>query len=263
MKTVLIIGANSFIGKSFHKYATAISNKNIIIDMISASNGDWKKKSFEEYDVVLHLSGMVHIKEKKDMEVIYDTVNHRMAVDIAKKAKESSVKQFIFMSSASVFGSKVTCITKDTVPHPTTLYGKSKFAAEQDIISLKTNDFKVAIMRPPMVYGEGCKGNYPRLEKLAKVTPVFPKFHNKRSMIHINKLCDFIYTLIMQESCGFFHPQDDEYVDTCELFVKIRREMGKRTWLIGWFNFAVRFLSKHVGSMNKLFGNFFYEKNLI
>lgn len=264
MKKVLIIGSNSYIGKSLQDYIhkNGFINSTVLITMISASNGEWKSEDLSQYDTILHLSGIVHQKEKEDMEVLYDKVNHRMPVAIAKKAKENNVKQFIFMSTAAVYGEKATCITKDTEPNPTTYYGRSKFAAEQDIRKLQTKEFGVTIVRPPMVYGQGCKGNYPRLVKLAGKTPIFPEFHNKRSMIHIDTLCSFLYELIIHDNCGCYFPQDEEYVDTSELVVKLRKEMGKRTLLIKSFNPIIRLLMKYSNSLNKIFGDCYYTEKV-
>lgn len=260
MKKVLIIGSNSYIGKSLQDYIheKGFNNTTILITMVSASNGEWKLEDLSQYDTILHLSGIVHRREKEDMEELYDKVNHSLPVAIAKKAKASKVKQFIFMSTAAVYGEKVTCITKDTEPDPTTYYGKSKLAAEQDIRKLQTEEFVVTIVRPPMVYGQGCKGNYPRLVKLASRIPIFPEIHNKRSMVHINTLCSFLYELIIQDSSGYYFPQDEEYVDTCELFVKLRTDMGKRTLLIRGFNPFIRLLMKYSNSLNKMFGDCYY-----
>ena len=263
MKKILVIGANSYIGQNFQKYVSSYHNENMTVKLVSASDGAWKQEVFSLYDVVLHLSGIVHRKETKDMEELYDEVNHIMAVQVAKKAKESVVKQFIFMSTAAIFGATATHITTDTTPNPTTYYGKSKLAAEQDIIKLQGREFKVAIVRPPLVYGQGCKGNYKRLVKLAKLTPIFPEIHNKRSMIHINTLSEFLHMLIEEEGRGYYHPQDTEYVDTCELVVKLRKGMGKKTWVTSAFNVPVRFIAQHVGSVGKMIGDCYYDRNLM
>ena len=263
MKKVLIIGAHSYIGKKFKEYAFNHKLEDLTVDMASASNGAWKKVSFSEYDVVLHLSGIVHSKEKKSMEVLYYEVNHKLAVKIAKRAKEGGVKQFIFMSTAAVYGAYIGCITKETVPNPTTYYGKSKLAAEQDIIKLQSEEFKVAIIRPPMVYGEGCKGNYPRLVKLSKYTPIFPEFHNKRSMLHIDNLLDYLIQYIRQESYGYFYPQDDDYVDTCKMLENIRKKMGKKTKLFPYSNKLINLLiKKNIKVFQKMFGDLYYDKSL-
>ena len=263
MKKILVIGANSYIGQNFQKYVSSYNNKNMTVKLVSASDGAWKQEDFSLYDTILHLSGIVHRKETKDMEELYDEVNHKMAVEVAKKAKESAVKHFVFMSSAAIFGANAERITTDTTPNPTTYYGKSKHAAEQDIIKLQGRGFKVAIVRPPLVYGQGCKGNYERLIKFAKLIPIFPEIHNKRSMIHINTLSEFLHMLIEEEGRGYYHPQDTEYVDTCELVVKLRNGMGKKTWVTRVFNSPIRFIAKHVGSVNKMIGDFYYDRNLM
>jgi len=181
MKRVLVIGANSYIGKKFYEYVKREKNNEIYIDMVSASDGGWRKVDFSRYDSVLHLAAIVHKKEKKNMKELYYQVNYRMAVEVAKKAKENKVGHFIFMSTAAVFGNESVCISKDTIPNPVTLYGKSKLAAEQVINKMHCDSFKVAIVRAPVVYGYGCKGNYQKIVKLTKITPVFPEIENKKS----------------------------------------------------------------------------------
>lgn len=262
MKKVLVIGQNSYIGNKFTQYVNTYYKESISVEQISGSTGEWQDEEFSNYDIILHLSAIVHQRENPKLIDVYDKVNHLMAVDIADKAKKSEVKQFIFMSTAAVYGNNVTYITKDTVPNPTTYYGKSKLAAEEDIIKLQTKEFKVAIIRPPMVYGEGCKGNYAKLVKLARYTTVFPKVNNKRSMIHVDVLVKFIIKLINEVSSGYYHPQDERYVNTSEMIVKIRKESGKQTYLIGGFNLIINFLKRYVTSINKMFTDFYYDTHL-
>lgn len=261
MKKVLVIGANSYIGNSFLKFTDSYFKRSgsIHLEAISASNGAWKTEDYSNYDTVLLLSGIVHRKENTGMEELYDKVNHRMAVKIAELSKKGLVKQFIFLSTAAVYGEDAKRITKDTEPNPTTLYGKSKLAAERDIIELQSDKFRVAILRVPMVYGEGCKGNYPRLVKLAKWVPIFPKLHNRRSMLHIDALCRFLYELIELGDGGYYYPQDDKYVDTCEFIVKLRRDIGKKTWLIRIFNPGILFFMKYNKSLHKMFDDCYYD----
>src|SRR5699024_4967609 len=101
---------------------------------------------------------------------------------------------------------------ENTPTNPKNTYGKSKSDAEKLIIELETDDFKVAILRPPMVYGEGCKGNYQLLRRVALVSPIFPDFKNKRSMIHIDVLSKKIERIIVKNEHGIFCPQDTQYV---------------------------------------------------
>lgn len=267
MKKILIVGANSYIGNTFEKY---IMNKysdhtemqtadEIIIEKVHASNGDWKDINYEQYDVVIILAAIVHQKEKDGMEELYQQVNYEMPIEIAKKAKNAGVKQLIFMSTAAVYASTVTHITKDTEPNPDTLYGKTKLEAEYKLREMETDEFCVSIIRPPMVYGEGCKGNYTRLVKLATYNPIYPKIHNKRSMISIDRLCNYMEEIIRNGSSGTFLPQDEEYADTIMTIKRIRMAQGKRTVLVSGTDWLVKLAMKRVGAVRKMFGDWYYE----
>lgn len=267
MKKILIVGANSYIGNTFEKY---IMNKysdhkemqtadGLIIEKVHASNGDWKDINYERYDVVMILAAIVHLKEKGGMEELYRQVNYNMPIEIATKARRAGVKQLIFMSTAAVYGSTVTHITKDTEPNPDTLYGKSKLEAEYKLKKMETEEFRVAIIRPPMVYGEGCKGNYTRLVKLATYNPIYPKIHNKRSMIHIDRLCSCMERLIFNNVGDIHFPQDSNYTDTVELIKEIRKRNGKRIYLIPGTAWIVRLSMKRINLIRKIFGDWWYE----
>lgn len=259
LKRVLIIGANSYIGTSFKKYIENLHEKELMLDRISARNEEWKLHDFSGYDVVLHLSGIVHRKEKKTETADYYRVNRDLAYNVAKKAKESKVGQFIFMSTAAVYGSNVSVITKDTIPCPNTHYGMAKLEAEQEIIDLHSSDYKVAIIRPPMVYGYGCKGNFKRLLLLAKITPIFPNIQNKRSMIYIDNLCEFISLLIEYEEWGYFHPQNAEYVCTSDIVKVIRESLGRKIYFTKALNWCIQSLLNRIGMVRKIFGDLYYE----
>lgn len=267
MRKILIVGANSYIGNAFEKH---IMNKcsshhemqtkdELIVEKVHASNGDWKYVNYEQYDVVIILAAIVHQKEKSEMEELYRQVNCDMPIEIASKAKMAGVKQLIFMSTAAVYGSVVTHITKDTKPNPDTLYGKSKLEAEYKIKEMETEEFRVAIIRPPMVYGEGCKGNYTRLVKLATYNPIYPKINNKRSMIHIDTLCDYMEEIIQNNSSDTFLPQDEKYADTILTIKRIRMAQGKRTVLVPGTAWLVKIVMKRIGAVRKMFGDWYYE----
>ena len=266
MKKILIIGANSYIGNAFEKHIknTCISHNkmqikdDLVIDKVHASNGDWKSVNYEQYDVVIVLAAIVHQKEKSGMEELYRQVNCDMPVEIAIKAKKAGVEQLIFMSTAAVYGSVVTHISKDTAPSPDTLYGKSKLEAERKLKEMQTEKFRVAIIRPPMVYGEGCKGNYTRLVKLATYNPIYPKIHNKRSMISIYKLCSCMEDIVRDSRSGTFLPQDEVYADTIMTIKRIRMAQGKRTVLVPGTAWLVRLVMKRVGAVRKMFGDWYY-----
>lgn len=256
MKRVLIIGANSYIGQKLHEYITNNCSNSIVTMLVSASDGSWEKVDFKGYDTVIHLAAIVHKKENKKMKELYDKVNHRLAVKVAKLAKNSGVKQFIFMSTAAVYGKITGYITKDTIPQPTTYYGISKLAAENDIQGLQGENFKVTIIRPPLVYGDGCKGNYAKLKKAANYFFIFPDIHNKRSVVNINKLNQFITQTILDNLVGIHFPQDDEFFDTCKAVVDERKAINKNTILIPGFIFA--FIINRINILRKIFGDFYY-----
>ncbi len=260
MKKLLVIGAHSYIGQKFSEYVMQMDNDDITVELVSASNESWRQADFSLYDSILHLSGIVHLREKKNMESLYYKVNYKLAVEVAQRAKQSQVKQFIFMSTVAVFGASEGRITMNTLPNPTTYYGKSKLVAEQEINKLQDKDFHVVIVRPPIVYGEKCKGNYARLVRLAKYTPVFPNYHNKRSMLNVVKLSECLVELIKNESSGYIHPQDDEYKETSELVKKIRENMGKKTILLKGLDPVIELLIHKVNIIKKLFGDLYYEE---
>lgn len=263
MKRILLIGANSYIGKQFKLYTDKKLNNTIEVDMISATNNEWKTHDFSNYNVVILLAAIVHKNESQLSKELYFKVNHLMAVDIATRAKQNKVEQLIFMSTAAVYGDKVSEITTHTIPSPTTLYGASKLAAEIDIVKLQDENFKVAIIRAPMVYGEGCKGNYNRLVLLAKYALIFPKIENKRSIVHVNNLIKYIIMLIDKELYGYYHPQENRYLNTCEFITNYRKENGKKTILIPGCKFIIIRLCKMNITIKKLFGDFYYLDSLI
>jgi len=259
MKKILITGAGSYIGNSFESYLSRFPGQYTAqtVDMI----GDgWKTFDFSGYDAVFHVAGIAHIKETPENASLYYAVNRDLAIATAQKAKTEGVKQFVFLSSMSVYGMEEGCITRDTVPSPKSNYGKSKLQAEEGLKQLRDDDFRVAILRPPMVYGEGCKGNYQSLVKFAKVMPFFPDYRNKRSMLHVDGLCEAVRNIVDQEQEGLFLPQDENYVCTCQMVQQIARDMGKTLPLLKILNPAVS-LVKHCTNMGrKAFGDLYYEK---
>lgn len=230
MKKILITGKNSYIGTSLDKWLMKDSDK-YKVDSISVKGDSWKSNDFSQYDVVFHVAGIAHVSSDPKMEELYFKINRDLTIEIARKAKVEGVNQFIFMSSIIVYGdgsSSKRIIGKDTNPMPSNFYGNSKLQAEEGIKILESDDFKIVVLRPPMIYGKGSKGNYPKLAKLAKLTPIFPDFYNERSMIHIDNLCEFLKVMIDKEESGLFFPQNKEYVQTSELVKKIFQKFMTR-----------------------------------
>jgi nucleoside-diphosphate-sugar epimerase len=263
MKRILITGANSYIGTSFEKWLSQWLDK-YTVDTIDMIGGKWRQASFANYDVVFHVAGIAHVSSDSKMKDLYYKVNRDLTIEAAMKAKVEGVKQFIFMSSIIVYGdssSNKRVINKNTVPTPSNFYGNSKLQAEEGIRGLENEEFKIVILRPPMVYGKGSKGNYPKLAKAAQKLPMFPDIDNERSMLHIDNLCEFIKIMIDNEESGLFFPQNKEYVKTSEMVRLISEVHGKKIVLTKAFNPILR-LMFGIGIVNKVFGNFVYELSM-
>ncbi len=269
MKRILITGANSYIGTSFENYLSQWPDE-YQVDTVDMVDGSWREKSFAGYDAVFHVAGIVHSnvgKVSSEQKALYYKVNTELTIETAQKAKQDGVKQFVFMSSASVYGDsapigKNKVITKDTVPQPANFYGDSKLQAEKGILPLNDGGFKVVILRPPMIYGKGCKGNYSVLSKLAKKLPLFPYVNNRRSMLYIDNFCEFVRLMIDNSESGIFLPQNKEYSNTSELVKLIGQAHGKKVRLIKGFTWALSIMSHFTGLVNKAFGSFCYDKEL-
>lgn len=255
MKNVLITGANSYIGLSFEKWVAQYPNM-YSVDTVDMIDGTWKNKDFSQYDSVFHVAGIAHIRETKKNAELYYKVNRDLAVITAQKAKSDGVKQFIYLSSMSVYGIETGIITGATIPNPRNNYGKSKLQAEEQIKNLEDENFRIAVLRPPMVYGQGCKGNYQTLAKYALKLPVFPNIQNKRSMIYIDNLSEFVRCLIDNGESGLFCPQNKEYVCTSEMIKLIACMHGKKIRLTGFFNPLIKALiTLKIKYINKVFGD--------
>lgn len=268
MKKILITGKDSYIGVSFENYIRQFDGYSVeTVDMI---DGIWRNMSFAQYDVVFHVAGIAHSdfgKISEERKSIYYKVNTDLAIETAEKAKKEGVKQFVFMSSASVYGEsapigKIKRITKDTQPSPANYYGDSKVQAEKGLELLKDGDFKIVVLRPPMIYGENCKGNYPTLSKFAKKLPIFPYVKNERSMLYVGNLTEFIKLMIDNNEDGVFFPQNAEYTNTSELVKLISQVHDKHLLLVKGFSWALKIMSKFTGLVNKAFGNLTYDMEL-
>ena len=267
MKRIMIIGAGSYIGTSVEKYLCESFPAEYEVDTVDVTTSAWREKSFAGYDVVYHVAGIAHsdsgkISPAKEEE--YRRVNTVLTVETARKAKAEGVRQFIFMSSAIVYGKsgrigRKKVITQTTAPRPANCYGESKLQAERGILPLCDERFRVCILRPPMVYGKGSKGNFPLLEKFARKTNVFPYVQNERSVLYIGNLVEFVRLMIDNEEQGVFWPQNAEYANTSELVGMIGAANGRKIRLIKGFGFLLKFLGFFIGAICKAFGNLTYE----
>lgn len=258
MKKILITGANSYIGVSFENYLAKWADE-YTVDTVDMIDGTWKEKDFSAYDVVFHVAGIAHRKETKENAALYYKVNRDLVIEVAKKAKADGVGQFIFLSSMSVYGTETGVITKETTPAPKTNYGKSKLQAEEGIRPLADDSFAICTLRPPMVYGKGCKGNFQTVCKLVRKSPVFPKVNNERSMIYIDNLCAFVKLCVDRSLQGLYFPQNREYVKTSDMARVIAETTQKKLWISGLAGVGVCAMHPFVGMVKKAFGSLIYQ----
>lgn len=269
MKTILITGRNSYVGNSVKEYLLKWPKK-YLVEEISVRDGEWKNLNFSKYDVIFHVAGIAHINSKRIMEEkknLYYKVNTELTELVAKKAKEDGVKQFIYMSSMSVYGDSAPIggkkiISKSTKMKPTNVYGDSKLQAEIRLSKLEDSKFKVALLRPPMIYGAGCKGNYQTLRKIALKLPVFPKVKNERSMIYIENFAEFIKQAVDGGYSGVYCPANKETVATYGIVREIAKCHGRRILIVPGFGWLLKIMSHFAPIVNKAFGNMVYDREL-
>lgn len=264
MLNLLITGANSFIGGAVQSRLK--NSTEIKAAAVSVRGDDWRSMDFSGFDSILHAAGIAHVSPDPSLNEKYDAVNHRLTVEIAKKAKAEGVKQFIFLSSMIVFGEASPAgvrktITAQTMPAPVNAYGQSKLDAENDLRALEDDSFRVAVIRPPMVYGPGCKGNYNTLVRLAEKLPVFPMFENRRSMIYVENLAELIRLIVLRCDCGTFHPQDTSAKSVTDIVRQICAVHQKhmRFWSI--LSPLVR-LAGRGGIVRRAFGDMVYDQSM-
>ena len=267
MKKVLITGAGSYVGESVRKYILG-KDPSFLIDAVDTMGDNWKKADYSQYEVVFHVAGIAHVNADPKMEPLYYQVNRDLTIEVARHAQESGVKQFIFMSSQIVFHEsqslKTEMLTAETKPNPNGFYGDSKLQAEEGLKALRAEggEMKICILRPCMIYGPNAKGNFPRLAKLACKTPIFPAWHNKRSMLYIDNLAEFVLQAMERELEGTFYPQNRELADTVEIIRFFAKEAGHKVWITKLFNPFVWLGSFVLQPINKMFATYYYDPEM-
>lgn len=265
---ILITGKGSYVGTNVEEYLNKWPEK-YSVDTMDMIDGSWREKSFAGYDVVYHVAGIAHSdsgKISEEKERLYRSINTDLTIEVAKKASDEGVKQFIFMSSAIVYGDsaplgKKKIITKKTKPQPNNCYSDSKLQAELGLKQIG-GEMKICILRPPMIYGRGSKGNYPVLAKFARKLPAFPRVDNMRSMLYIENLCEFVRLMIGNREEGIFWPQNKEYSNTTEIVKLIAQAHNKKIRTTRAFNWGLYVLRLGTGLVDKAFGSLVYDQKM-
>lgn len=255
-KKILIVGQNSYIGNSFEHWMLKNKKNKFEIDKISVRDNSWENITFYNYDIILYVAAIVH--SKNIQESIYKKINTDLPIKVAEKAKNENVKQFIFLSTMNVFGEQNGVISRTTKLTPTTHYGISKLRAEEALTRMNSFTFKVLVLRPPMVYGENCPGNYSKLSFILNRTFIFPITNNSRSAIYIDNLSYYIYRTISDVKSGILHPQNNEYLNIKDIVDSIKKLKNKK---IITFKLPKNLMSKF-SITNKIYGDLKYDKNI-
>lgn len=294
-KKVLLTAEHSFIGNAFAEYAKNNYGDNFDIDFISTRTDEWKKSDFSGYDIIFHVAGLAHSDVGNVSDAVkesYYKVNTDLTVALAEKARAEGVREFIFMSSMIVYGDSAPygtrrVIDRNTVPKAANFYGDSKLQADVAVRSLASDDFKVIVLRTPMVYGKGSRGNYPTLAKIARKLPVFPDVDNERSMLYIDNLCEFLCQVMLVKGNSFeanveddkagkknysgenaivLIPQNAEWTKTSGMVREIAKAGGRNILSLKYMAPLVFLGGKVPGKIgelvNKAFGNYCYAHEL-
>lgn len=229
MNKILVTGSNGYLGSSFiNQY-----KDKYVFQKFSLINQELKDIIFKEIDIVLHCAALVHQKVEHPYKK-YHEINVEYPLNLARLAKEAGVKQFVFISTIAVYGENLKKLDENTDCNPITPYGISKLEAEKQLLELNDENFKVSIVRPPMIYGKNAPGNIDSLVKLVKKLPILPLggIQNKRSFIYIGNLCYIIDEIIKQEKSGIFLANDDEPLSTTKLCELIAKNLDKKVTLL-------------------------------
>lgn len=258
MNRILISGTNSYVGSSFIDWMSKNNHSDCLIETISLRNNSWRDNNLSSYDTIIHLAAIVHSSKASSEQ--YYKVNRDLTLELATRAKKQGVKHFIFFSTLSVYGFNQGIIDFSTQTNPSNDYGKSKLEAEKELIKLESKKFKITIVRAPMIYGPNCPGNFSKLLKLFFRLPFFPRMNNKRSMIFIDNLSEFLNVIIQNQISGIYIPQNEEYVSTLSIFKTFRKKIGKKDVVIP-FLIPGYFIEKN-STLEKLFSDLIVDEKL-
>lgn len=254
---ILVTGTGSFIGNGFGDFISRYDGYSV--DFLDVSVPSWESFDMTGYTAVFHVAAIVHRKEKKADRELYFSVNRDLAVRVAQAAARAGVRQFIFMSTMSVFGLRKGVITPDTPPNPLSFYARSKYEAEMALDGMSSPDFSVCVIRAPMVYGRDCKGNFQKMLRFVRRTPVFPRVNNRRSLIYIDNLSGFVKMAVDRQLSGVYYPQNAEYVSTSDLAVWMAGAVGHHIRLSVAARWATVVAGPFIGRLGHAFGTLIYK----
>ena len=259
---LILTGSSGFVGKQF----MSAMNDQYQIKPVSLITTKIDDIDFNKIDTIVHLAGMAHQMQEID-EKIYFEVNRDLTIALARKAKKNGVKHFIFISTVKVYGDNntMTSLNENSSCSPSDPYGQSKFEAEEGLKQLETGTFKVAIIRPPLVYGKYVKGNLQRIMGLVEKLPVLPfdGINNARSMVYVGNLIKLIEVIMIKTASGVFIAGDREPHSTTKLVSLINENLASNKILVQLPDFVVQLIRKVKPQLaNRLFDSYIVDNSL-
>lgn len=262
---ILVTGEKGYVSNSLRRWFVKSWGVKEDIVLLGLRDVHINSISLKGLDVVVHCAALVH-KKKKDLPLEeYERVNIQLTTELATKAKGDGVKQFIFMSTKGVYGLKKNCyhkviIDENTPVKPFKKYGFTKYMAEQALLELQDDSFRVAIIRAPLIYGKGCPGNYQSLRKMVLRYHFVPKLSSKMSFLYIDNLCELIRQIILQKRDGIFLPQNLPVRDSSEMAYLIAKNNNISVLHTALFNPFIRLSSLFIKKINSAFGSSYYSE---
>ena len=273
---IAITGANGFLGSALckelsfrkinHRKLQRKEEDNVIVIDSIGPRTDWSK-TLIGFDTVIHCAGFAH-QNKNDSKfnlLLYDEINHKGTINLAKQAVKQGVKRFIFISSIKVNGEssyEIPFRSTDKV-NPKDPYSISKQKAEKGLKRIaKNGKMEIVIIRPPLIYGPSAKANFKKLIKIIKLGLPLPlkRVNNKKSFIYIGNLIDFIIECIYSPAASnqTFLVSDDIVISTKDLVEKLAFHLNKKLYIFYFPELFLTFALKILGKkdlINKLLGN--------
>ena len=242
------------------------SIRNVVFSKIIDATTDWTNE-FTDVEVVIHLAARAHVMHRGEADdlVRFRAINVEGTKNLAKQAAQSGVKRFIFLSSIKVNGERTVGepFSSGQTPNPEDSYGISKMEAESALRGVGTvQNMEVVIIRSPLVYGPGVKGNLLALANIIKrgIPLPFGSINNRRDLVSIYNLCDLIKVCILHSAApgNTFLVSDNEAISTIELIRYMARGLHRNAHLFPVPMWALRFVAGlfgKAGRLEKLTGN--------